>query len=242
MDAKNRSKNSTWTAQNEDKIDPENLENFLYPDFMDQLDPNDPLLKLAKQVLWHRFEEEFADFYSNAGRPAKPIRLMVGLLILKQLENLSDERHMEAWVRNSSIFLTAIPFPRFCGRLRKSEGFIPKLPSVTEDTGGKSRIDDTRILIPSRPKKSDTAYQRRKARMKFRRRASIEPVIGHIKHDHRMDRNYLKGAIGDAINLLMAATAFNFRKLIRAIALFLAFLFFARVKHGSCQNYLYLAA
>jgi hypothetical protein len=44
------------------------------------------------------------------------------------------------------------------------------------------------------------------------------------------------------ISLLMAATAFNFRKLVRAIALFLAFLSFARVKHGSCQNELYLAA
>jgi transposase, IS5 family len=54
----------------------------------------------------------------------------------------------------------------------------------------------------------------------FRRRAGIEPVISHIKHDYRMAKNYLKGSIGDAINLFMAAAAFNFRKLIRAWAHF----------------------
>jgi len=47
---------------------------------------------------------------------------------------------------------------------------------------------------------------------KFRKRASIEPIIGHLKSDYRMARNYLKGFIGDEINLLLAATAFNLKK------------------------------
>ncbi len=54
-------------------------------------------------------------------------------------------------------------------------------------------------------------------------------MIGHLKHDHRMARNYLKGAIGDAINLYMAAAAFNFRKLMRktgGLFTFLALLLF----------------
>jgi len=46
------------------------------------------------------FENEFAKYNSNKGRPAKPIRLMVGLLILKQLENLSDENIVLQWKRN----------------------------------------------------------------------------------------------------------------------------------------------
>jgi len=46
---------------------------------------------LADTIDWSFFEKEFAVFYSKEGRPAKPIRLMVGLLLLKQLENLSDE-------------------------------------------------------------------------------------------------------------------------------------------------------
>jgi len=66
--------------------------------------------------------------------------------------------------------------------------------------------------------------------LKFRRRAAIEPVIGHLKSDHRLSRNYLKGFIGDEINLLMAATAFNLKKwmnnyLQMLLALFLATLF-----------------
>ena len=46
---------------------------------------------------------------------------------------------------------------------------------------------------------------------KFRKRAGIEPVIGHLKSDHRMMRNYLKGTLGDVINTLMAAVAYNMR-------------------------------
>ena len=48
-------------------------------------------------------------------------------------------------------------------------------------------------------------------RKKFFKRAGIEPVIGHLKSDHRMMRNYLKGTLGDAINTMMAAAAYNMR-------------------------------
>ena len=46
---------------------------------------------------------------------------------------------------------------------------------------------------------------------KFCKRAGIEPVIGHLKSDHRMMRNYFKGTLGDAINTMMAAAAYNMR-------------------------------
>ena len=45
----------------------------------------------------------------------------------------------------------------------------------------------------------------------IRKRAVIEPMIGHLKSDHQMMRNYLKGTLGDAINTLMAAAAYNMR-------------------------------
>ena len=48
-------------------------------------------------------------------------------------------------------------------------------------------------------------------RKKFCKRAGIEPVIGHLKSDHRMMRNYFKGTLGDAINTMMAAAAYNMR-------------------------------
>ena len=59
------------------------------------------------------------------------------------------------------------------------------------------------------------------ARKRFRRRAGIEPIIGHLKSDHRLKRNFLKGFSGDQINLLMAAAAFNFRKWMREVIFWL---------------------
>ena len=49
----------------------------------------------------------------------------------------------------------------------------------------------------------------------MKRRAAIEPVIGHVKSDHRMDRNYLKGRNGDRANAVLAAAGYNFSLLLR---------------------------
>lgn len=55
----------------------------------------------------------------------------------------------------------------------------------------------------------------------WNRRSAIEPVIGHVKQEHRMDRNRLGGRMGDELNVIFAAVGFNIRKLLRAYALFL---------------------
>ncbi len=405
--------------------------NFLYQDLLEQLNPKDPLLLLAKQIPWEMFEKEFSVLYADRGRPGKPIRLMVGLLLLKQIENLSDERVVEAWVRNpyyqafcgvehfqwrfpcdpselvhfrkrigesgvEKIFKVSvelhgeqaleqevvidttvqeknITFPtdtklrlKVIDRCRElaSEGNIAlrrsyryelkqlqrvirfskgkrnktkvasakrrvrtianallrdikrKLPEdrlaalneelalydkvinqerhdsnkiyslhepdvccickgkkhkkyefgnkvsiamtktsciivgaksfrneydgdtlpevlsqVASITGqspekalcdrgfrGRKRVEDTAIILPGTPLPNATAHFKRKARKDFGRRSAIEPVISHLKHDFRMARNYLKGTIGDAMNLLLAAAAFNFKKWMRAAA------------------------
>jgi IS5 family transposase len=399
---------------------------------------------LAKHIPWQRFEDEFSGRYSQAGRPAKPIRLMVGLMMLKQLENLSDERVVEAWVANpyfqafcgetrfqwqfpcnpsdfvnfrkrigeegtrlifevsvalhgddakevevtidTTVQEKNITFPtdvklltkiiKKCRKIAADEGIrlrrsfrrelpglllqrfksnriikrirtmagvlirelerkLPRealarhgdnlqlfrrvhgqkrtdknkvyslhepdvlcigkgkehkkyefgrkaslvvtkttgiivgalsftenvydgntLPEVLEQTRqltgtcpqvaicdrgyrGRTRVGDTEIVTPRRSKKSATPSQRRKARERFRRRAGIEPVIGHVKQDHRMARNFLKGVLGDAINLFMAAAAFNFRKWMRGLAhLFTLILLclFAGTKRVQCRH------
>ena len=56
-----------------------------------------------------------------------------------------------------------------------------------------------------------------KERLQLKRRQAVEPVIGHLKADHRMARCWLKGALGDAINTVMAAAGFNLRWLMRAV-------------------------
>ena len=412
--------------------------NFLYQDLLDQLNPKHTLLLLAKKISWQLFEDEFKPLYSENGRPAKSIRLMVGLLLLKQLENLSDERVVEAWVQNpyfqafcgmrhfqwcfpcnpselvhfrkrigesgaekifqASVLLHGdralerevvidttvqeknITFPtddklrlkviRRCWDLASKEAIqlrrsyrrelkklmriirfkksiqdkgkvktakrrlktianallrdinrkLPedrrnihmkelefyqkavnqqrqdkkKIYSLHEpevcciskgkehkkyEFGSKAAIAMTKtdclivgaksfrneydgdtlqevikqiaaisgkspekafcdrgfrgrktegctaIIIPKAPTSQTTEHFKRKARRDFGRRSAIEPVIGHVKNDFRLARNYLKGTIGDAINLLLAVAAFNFRKWMRAVAQMIFFAF-----------------
>lgn len=49
----------------------------------------------------------------------------------------------------------------------------------------------------------------------MRRRSAVEPVIGHIKAEHRMGTNYLGGAQGDAVNAILAVAGYNFSLLIK---------------------------
>jgi len=399
-------------------------------DLSEMLNPKHPLYLLGERILWEVFEKEFKDLYGKTGRPAKPVRLMTALLILKQLYDLSDESVIQAWVENpyyqhfsgmrtfqwkfpvdptdlvyfrkrigekgvekilevsismhgekakekevvidSTVQEKNITFPtdtnlyrgiiEGCLRIAKEEGltlrqsytrttkallldqrfrnhpknyrkairsqkrlrtiagrlvreigrmtsdhsetleFYVKVLSqkkndsnkvyslhepqvyciakgkenrkyefgskasiaVTKNSGiiigalnirenthdsktlsstlsqvealtkakpsfaicdrgyrGVSEINGTKILIPSRSKKDATPYEKRKARLRFRRRAAIEPVIGHLKSDYGLARNYLKGHMGDGVNLMLAAAAFNFSKLMKELASFL---------------------
>jgi IS5 family transposase len=58
-----------------------------------------------------------------------------------------------------------------------------------------------------------------KIKRQLRRRSAVEPVIGHLKSDHRMDRSFLKGRSGDAANALLAAIGYNFSLLLDWIIL-----------------------
>jgi len=60
----------------------------------------------------------------------------------------------------------------------------------------------------------------------MKRRAAIEPGIGHLKREHGMDRNRLKGAEGDRINAILSAAGMNFWKLVRWAADFLRLFYF----------------
>ena len=76
-----------------------------------------------------------------------------------------------------------------------------------------------------------TAKQKRRVtpqiKREMRRRSAIEPVIGHLKNEHRMDRNYLAGRHGDANNAILAAVGYNFRRLIRWLTLLFALVLLA---------------
>ena len=63
----------------------------------------------------------------------------------------------------------------------------------------------------------------RTKRKRRRRRSAVEPIIGHMKSDHRMDRCFLTGLIGDEINAILTAAGLNLRKLLRGFVLALIF-------------------
>ena len=67
----------------------------------------------------------------------------------------------------------------------------------------------------------------------MKRRAAIEPGIGHLKREHRMDRNRLKGVLGDQLNAILSGAGMNFHKLLRWAAAFLRLILYWFL---SCQR------
>lgn len=68
----------------------------------------------------------------------------------------------------------------------------------------------------------------------IRRRSAIEPVIGHMKNDGRLRRNWLKGSLGDALHAVLCGAGHNLRMILRALRLFCAFLLLGRWTNDSC--------
>jgi len=82
--------------------------------------------------------------------------------------------------------------------------------------GSEGHIYSTHVYLQNTKRKVSAAIRQR-----LKSRSAIEPVIGHLKADHRMGRNYLLGESGDRINAVMADCAFNLRKLMAAFLFWL---------------------
>lgn len=108
--------------------------------------------------------------------------------------------------------------PKVLEQTKRLTGRELKVAIVDRGYRGVSMVENTEIIRPKKPKNKATAYEKTKARKRFRRRAAIEPVIGHLKQDFRLSRNYLKGTKGDMANVLLAAIAYNLDKWMRVEA------------------------
>lgn len=129
--------------------------------------------------------------------------------------------------RKSGIIVGAMAFT---DNIYDGDTLLPQLEQTQRITGHKSKfgiadrgykgrknVNGVQIIIPIRLPDWANNYQKQKMRKRFRARAGIEPIIGHLKQDHRMSRNYLLDEQGDLVNTLLAATGFNLRKMLQRI-------------------------
>ena len=129
-----------------------------------------------------------------------------------------------AYTRKSGIIVGAMAIE---GNAYDGHTLEPQLNQVKEYTQGKikkaivdrgyrgrERIGITEVIMPN-PMKKESYYKKRKRKAECRSRAGVEGLISHLKYDHRMLKNYLKGTTGDGINTLLAAAAYNMMKWMR---------------------------
>ena len=103
------------------------------------------------------------------------------------------------------------------GALAQAErltGLPIKDAAVDQGYRGHKFAGDTKVhMVQNIPRKLKRSLKRL-----LKRRSSIEPTIGHLKSDNRLQRNHLKGKEGDRINAVLAAAGYNFRKLLRGLS------------------------
>ena len=96
-------------------------------------------------------------------------------------------------------------------RVRKYIGGTrPKIAGTDRGFRGKTEVQGTQILIPKN-RKEISRYKQEVARKRFRARAAIEPTISHLKRNHALGLNFLKGVAGDIHNALLAGIGYNLK-------------------------------
>jgi IS5 family transposase len=194
----------------------------LYRDVVSQLNPIPMSYKEELNVLYRVLTQQRDDknkIYS--------VHEPEVLCILKGKEHKQYEfgnKSSFAYTRRSGIIVGAMAIE---GNAYDGHTLKPQLDQVKELTGGRIRIAivdkgyqvkggirGIDIVMPKNLKR-ESYYLKKKREERCRSRAGIEGLISHLKHDHRMLRNYLSGVAGDQINTLLAATAYNMKKWMR---------------------------
>ena len=112
--------------------------------------------------------------------------------------------------------------------LESQTGVTTRRIHVDKGYRGHNHLEKFRVWITgqSLPRtRSGVRRVTRPIRREMKRRAAVEPVIGHTKAEHRLGRNYLKGRDGDRNNAVLAAAGYNFSLLLRWMARLLRALF-----------------
>jgi len=99
-------------------------------------------------------------------------------------------------------------------QVKELTGNEPKYAIVDRGYRGQNQIGKTEVVSPKNLKR-ESYYKKRQRKARLRSRAGVEGLISHVKIDYRMLKNYLSGVLGDKINTLLAASAYNMRKWMR---------------------------
>ena len=132
---------------------------------------------------------------------------------------------VSSWVGSKVV----VEIASFSGNPHDSKTLPPTLAQVKQWTGrdyervlvdkgyrGHGQVRHSEVIIPGK-KVHASAYALRRHKRLCKRRSAIEAMIGHLKSDHRLGRNYLKGSIGDGVNALLAGMGFNLMLLVREL-------------------------
>jgi transposase, IS5 family len=142
---------------------------FLAPGLKELLNPKEPLYRLADAIDWSGIEAELSPLYADFGRPAKPIRLMVGLNLLKHLYNLGDETVVAAWVQNpyyqyftgETVFQwkpPVAPSDMVHFRKRVGEKGIERVLAATLDIHDKKAREEDEVIIDTTAQEKNIAH------------------------------------------------------------------------------------
>ena len=124
-----------------------------------------------------------------------------GSNVVVGVENFSGNRH-----DSKTLSVTLDSIHRMFGK---------EFSSVLVDRGyrGHGQVGSSEVILTGSCQ-GKSASSRRQHKTRCRRRSAIEAIIGHLKSEHRLSRNYLKGTIGAGMNALLAAIGFNFSLLL----------------------------
>ncbi len=128
-----------------------------------------PLRVMADSFPWDDIEKDYASLYSEKGAPAKPVRLMAGLLILKQIFNATDEGVVSEWTRDpcfqylcgGNVFSERSPCdPSDLARFRKriGKGRLDRLMELSSELQEKSGVGRIVIFEGARPGQDGFSY------------------------------------------------------------------------------------
>ena len=132
-----------------------------------------------------------------------------------------------ARTRNSGVIVAALNIEKnvydahtlkpTLAQYQKLHHRVPTKAIVDLGYQGVKQIGATQIVQPRTPLVKQNAYQKQKRKEDLQRRAAIEPTIGHLKQNYRLGRNFYKGIVGDQINVMLAAAAYNFKRVINQL-------------------------